>query len=326
MKLIQPLVLLLTGSASVAAGEIPIPLPRPIDFAPKATVEAIAAPLTAPSAESRRVDNSATSLSPSDCQLRLAVEGGIAQPLPGIFGPGECHAEDVVRLEAVRLPNNQRVIMTPAATLRCTTAEAVVQWVRQDVAPTAAKFGSVLKSIENYDSYDCRGRNNVVGATLSEHGRANALDVRALKLASGTVEVLTDTSASVEFRLALRRSACARFTTVLGPGADNHHENHVHVDLAERRNAYRLCQWDVRTPDNPVQVVNIEVPLPRMRPKYEDAHIKPIRAAEAGIARGTRGQQQCEKRANDHVEESTGASGLMFSLAPPSIAHSKCLY
>jgi hypothetical protein len=118
------------------------------------------------------------------------------------------------------------------------------------------------------------------GAKLSEHGKANALDVRAIKLASGTVEVLTDASAPVKFRLPLRRSSCARFTTVLGPGADNHHENHVHVDLAERRNAYRLCQWDLRTPDDPVEVVNTEVPLPRMRPKYASAHTEPVRAAK----------------------------------------------
>ena len=33
----------------------------------------------------------------------------------------------------------------------------------------------------------------------------------------------------------LKASACARFTTVLGPASDGFHENHVHVDLAERR-------------------------------------------------------------------------------------------
>ena len=32
----------------------------------------------------------------------------------------------------------------------------------------------------------------------------------------------------------LRESACARFTTVLGNGADAYHEAHVHIDLMER--------------------------------------------------------------------------------------------
>jgi len=33
---------------------------------------------------------------------------------------------------------------------------------------------------------------------------------------------------------------------VLGPGADRAHELHLHVDLAERRGGYRLCQWPER--------------------------------------------------------------------------------
>ena len=41
---------------------------------------------------------------------------------------------------------------------------------------------------------------------------------------------------------------CARFTTVLGPGSDWYHEDHVHLDLAERRNGYRICQWEIWDP------------------------------------------------------------------------------
>ena len=46
----------------------------------------------------------------------------------------------------------------------------------------------------------------------------------------------------------LRDSACHRFTTVLGPGSDGYHEAHIHLDLIERRQGYRMCQWDVREP------------------------------------------------------------------------------
>jgi len=40
-------------------------------------------------------------------------------------------------------------------------------------------------------------------------------------------------------------SACTRFSTVLGPGSDWYHEDHIHLDLMERRGNYRICQWDV---------------------------------------------------------------------------------
>jgi len=50
-----------------------------------------------------------------------------------------------------------------------------------------------------------------------------------------------------EFRERVRQSACMRFTTVLGPGSDDFHKTHIHLDLIERRDNYRICQWDVLT-------------------------------------------------------------------------------
>ena len=154
----------------------------------------------------------------------------------------------MVELEAIVLHDNVRVAMTPPATLRCSMAEAVARWVRDEMAANASRLGSPLRGIENYNSYDCRGRNRIAGAKLSEHGRANALDIRALMLANGRTVELTDAGVPREFRDGVRKSACARFMTVLGPGSDGYHESHVHVDLAERRGNFHICQWDVREP------------------------------------------------------------------------------
>ncbi len=51
-----------------------------------------------------------------------------------------------------------------------------------------------------------------------------------------------------ELRETVLHSACTRFSTVLGPGSDGYHEDHIHLDLMERRNNYRICQWDVWDP------------------------------------------------------------------------------
>jgi len=112
----------------------------------------------------------------------------------------------------------------------------------------AVRLGSVISDLDNFDSFECRGRNRVVGAQLSEHGRANALDLRALKLANGQSIALTDRTVSRELRENVLHSACARFMTVLGPGSDWYHEDHVHLDLMERRNNYKICQWNVWDP------------------------------------------------------------------------------
>jgi Extensin-like protein C-terminus len=65
-----------------------------------------------------------------------------------------------------------------------------------------------------------------------------------------------------EQREAVLHSVCARFTTVLGPGSDWYHEDHIHLDLAERRGGYRICQWNVYDP-----MPSIAPLLPAERPE-----------------------------------------------------------
>jgi len=254
VKLALALILLAVACDVAVARAAPLPRPRPVE-APTASVPDTPEPT-----------QSEAPAPPSACRLRLTTDWAIAPSLPPLTGAGECGVDDVVRLEAVVLADKTRVAVTPPATMRCSFAEAIVHWVREDVVPAVHAFdGSMLKSIDNYASYDCRGRNRVVGAKLSEHGKANALDIRSLKLASGAVAALTDVNVAKEFREGLKKLACARFSTVLGPGSDGYHEDHVHVDLAERHSGYRICHWDVHEPgEEPAAVA--QVPLPRPRP------------------------------------------------------------
>ena len=236
----------------VAAQAVPLPRSRPVQ-APGAERPA------APAAEASEPEEPP----PSACRLRLTAELAVAQSAPPVVARGECGIEDGVRLEAVFLRDKTRVALTPPAIVRCTFAEAIVQWVREDLAPAVRNLGAPLRSLDNYAAYDCRGRNRIVGAKLSEHGKANAIDVRSVKLANGTVVGLTDPQVGKDLRLGLRKSTCARFTTVLGPGSDGYHEDHVHVDLAERTGGHRMCQWDVREPgEEPVAAVPLPVPRP----------------------------------------------------------------
>ena len=125
-------------------------------------------------------------------------------------------------------------------------AEAIAHWIRDKIAPAAAAIlGSPARTIVTAGSYECRQRDRVPGAQLSEHSRADALDLRDLKLANGTVVDLTGKAASGEFRELVRRSACNTFTTVLGPGSDSSHNDNIHLDLIERKGGYRICEWDV---------------------------------------------------------------------------------
>ena len=185
---------------------------------------------------------------PSACRLALTDAIAIAPSIPDIKGAGGCGGEDLVRLEAIVLPDKRRVSVKPAAILRCPMASALAEWIRSDIAPLAERLGSSVSDLDNFDSFECRGRNRIVGAKLSEHGRANALDVRAFKFADGSLISLTDRTVPRGLRETVLHSACRRFSTVLGPGSDWYHEDHIHLDLMERRGNYRICQWDVLDP------------------------------------------------------------------------------
>jgi hypothetical protein len=301
VKALVVIALLLCGARSAMAQEAAAPPPKAVKAAkakrflplqivpsqPPRTLRHAAPPIAVPKQFSPPQEAYASfpdragapanagSSTPSACQMRLA-KLAVFKELPMLAGAGECGAVDAVILDSVILPDHAKVAVAPPATLRCTMAEAVANWMRDDVAPAALKLGAPLRGLDNFDSYECRGRNRVLGAMLSEHGRANALDIRAFKLANGEVIGLTDVNVAKEWRESIRASACARFSTVLGPGSDGHHEEHIHIDLAERHGDYKMCEWDVREPvrqaettEPPAEYTTAlsgPVPLPRPRP------------------------------------------------------------
>jgi hypothetical protein len=238
---------------SLAAKDVPLPPPRPA-VPEDAGIVSIETPHG----------------SPTDCDRRLELTA-VFEPKPTMAGPGACGGDDLVALSAVLLPDGRRVEMKPAATLRCEMAESLSAWVRDEVAPRLEKDGAPLAAIRQEDSYDCRNRNSASRGKVSEHAHGKAVDLRAFVLADKSTLTLTDVMASKDLRNAFHDTACRRFMTVLGPG-EPYHDEHIHLDIIERRGGHRICSWAVREPA--VQVAKAEraetakadVPLPPPRP------------------------------------------------------------
>jgi hypothetical protein len=259
-----------TGGAPAFAETVPLPRPKPATFAertPAAAPGVVPGVVSlAPAPELQGLGDPKDLSGPSECERRLRDLAGFT-PLPVLVGPGACGARDVIRLESVTMPDKSRVAIQPPATLRCAMAETVAVWVREDIGPAVRTFGSALAAVAAYDSYECRGRNRVVGAKISEHGKANAIDVRGVRLADGRTLAWPDPAVPKEFRERMKATACTRFDTVLGPGSDGYHEQHIHVDLAARPSGYKICQWDVREPGAVATLPANGVPLPPPRPQ-----------------------------------------------------------
>ncbi len=235
-------------SPPAAAATVTVPLPPPRPRTPPKP--AWAEPRTFLEAAGPDFKSAEVTSEPSECRLRLEAIAFVT-PLPRLIGPGACGGGDMVQLDGVRLPNGARIDVQPGPVLRCGMAESFASWLRDEAAPRVLKEGSALQRVSVADDFNCRGRNRVVGARLSEHGKGNAVDIRAFTLANNKVIDLTDMHAPQNLREDMKVSICARFTTVLGPGSDGYHEEHIHMDLAERRGGYRICQWNVRVPPPP---------------------------------------------------------------------------
>jgi hypothetical protein len=151
--------------------------------------------------------------------------------LPDRHFDNGCSALGAVQLLEIGTPVSNLGAMT------CPVARAFAGWVREAVQPAARSWlGSPVVRVESLGTYSCRPVNGQAGARLSEHGRANAVDVGAFVLADGRrVSVLSGWNgedAKVRgFLRAVHDSGCRRFQIGLGPDANAFHRDHLHFDM-----------------------------------------------------------------------------------------------
>jgi len=138
------------------------------------------------------------------------------------------------------------VAVSPAATLACPLISVLDRWVDEAVQPAAMKwFAEPVVEIQQISAYSCRGMNGDANASISEHAFGNALDIAAFVLADGrkvTVQYGWHGAPQEQaFLHDVQAAACEEFTTVLAPGANIYHYNHIHVDLMRRESGHRAC-------------------------------------------------------------------------------------
>jgi hypothetical protein len=148
---------------------------------------------------------------------------------------------------AYRVRGLSGVAFNQPITFNCGVANTTATWLEKVVQPAANDaFGERVVGVDVPDGYSCRPRNNVRGAKLSEHGMGNAVDISAFTLESGrkvTVEQgWWGEGDSKTFLRQVRADACGPFKTVLGPGADSHHKDHIHLDLQHHRSGGSYCR------------------------------------------------------------------------------------
>ncbi len=182
------------------------------------------------------------------CLNTLTAEGVTASRAGDFVASGDCVIADPVRIEEVKVEDGP-VTFPAKPLLNCKFATAVTSWVKGIVAPVAVgMLLSPLKSVHTGPGFECRRRNGSAEGKLSAHATGDAIDIVGFELSGGErilVEAF-DTAPKLQhdFLAALRTAGCGYFTTVLGPGSDEAHKNHLHVDILQHGKSlnYRICE------------------------------------------------------------------------------------
>jgi hypothetical protein len=159
-----------------------------------------------------------------------------------------CTVAGAIQLDAVSSPFG-RVAMPSKPTMACVFARQFTTWVRNVAAPlTLAYMNSKLAAIETGPGLVCRTRYDKPDEKISEHAKGNAIDVAAFRLEDGRSLTVKDASATTLrdglLMKTLRATGCGYFTTILGPGSNEAHKEHLHFDFGLHGNTYnyRICE------------------------------------------------------------------------------------
>ena len=200
--------------------------------------------------------------------------------------------------------------LTPAATLACPLVSALDRWMSDGVQPAAMRwFGSQVVEIKQISSYSCRGMVGSGGSGISEHAFGNAIDIAAFTFADGrriTVqEGWRGTPEEQGFLRDVHLAACNNFNTVLAPGYNAAHYNHIHVDLMRRPSGDRPCRPEAMSGEvaaakaralyarhrGPAYTGSVPVKASRVRTAIpgEDGYILDLENVTGAVPRSNRG-------------------------------------
>jgi hypothetical protein len=214
--------------AREARNPVPLPRPRPTEAPPT--------PLPSPPSHDQACLDRLTA---AGFEFQVAVLAPASNPA--------CVVDTPVRVKAIKSASRTRIRLVEEPVVACRFAEPLAHWLSEVVAPVfAARLGTDLKAV-HITGYECRNRNHAEGGKLSAHALGIAADILSFELTNGVTLAIRpdgdpgDARAAID---AVRKAGCGWFTTVLGPGSDEAHANHLHVDIFQHgsSNHYRICQ------------------------------------------------------------------------------------
>jgi hypothetical protein len=148
-------------------------------------------------------------------QLLKGVDAVTVPEAP--FRKGDCGTMAPVRL--ISIGKSPEISFSPPPVVTCDLVLGLVKWMKDEVQPAARKHlkAEVIR-VDSMSDYSCRMAYGRVGNKLSEHGKANALDIRSFITRKGEeAVVLSDwgqTKRDVRKQIAAAKAAAEKAEAV----------------------------------------------------------------------------------------------------------------
>jgi hypothetical protein len=172
-----------SAAADAAGSQAPVHAPAP--QWPRLVPDKSAVATAAPASWSQQEMEAAQ----ARCAVVLKGLSVVAVPEPALREGSECGAPAPMRLMSAG--RNPPVAFSPPPMLTCDMVAAIAKWLERDVQPLARKhLGAAIARVETMSSYSCRNAYGRAQGRVSEHGKANALDIGSFVTNSGSAALV----------------------------------------------------------------------------------------------------------------------------------------
>jgi hypothetical protein len=127
----------------------------------------------------------------------------------------ECGTPAPMRL--ISVGHSPQITLVPPPTLTCDMVAALARWLERDVQPLARKhLGAPIARVETMSSYSCRNAYGRAHGRVSEHGKADAVDIGAFVTARGHAALIVADWGPTARQIAAEVAAAAKAQAAAG--------------------------------------------------------------------------------------------------------------
>jgi len=143
------------------------------------------------------------------CAVLLKGLDVVTETAPPLREGTECGTPAPMRLKSVG--RSPQIALVPPPTLTCEMVAALARWLERDVQPLARKhLGAPIARIETMSSYSCRTAYGRAHAKVSEHGKADAIDIGSFVTARGHAALIIADWGPTARQIAAEAAAAAK--------------------------------------------------------------------------------------------------------------------